>query len=74
MNQMLKNQNTISNEIRKADLVLPQAIAGYKEMERTYATHLLLMILYDDYIRLRDNLAKYMNATSQLFEKAYNAM
>ncbi len=53
---------------------LPRAMLAYQEMSRTYAAHLMLVIVYDDYVRLRDNLSKYMNATSQLFEKAYNAM
>ncbi|MFZ2255703.1 MAG: hypothetical protein WAW59_02885 [Patescibacteria group bacterium] len=43
-------------------------------MQRTYAAHLLLTIVYDDYVRLRDNLNRYMTPVSQLFEKAYNAM
>lgn len=42
-------------------------------MERAYPVHLLLMIIYDDYIRLRKNLSSYMNASTQLYIKAYNA-
>jgi hypothetical protein len=72
--ELLKRQAQLSNEIYRADSVLPRAIKGYKEMERTYTLHLLLVIVYDDFVRLRDNLHKYMSPVSQLFEKAYNAM
>lgn len=72
--ELISRQNEIRQAISRADRVLPRAVAAYKEMERTYAAHLLLVIVYDDYVRLRDNLNKYMSATSQLFEKANNAM
>ena len=42
-------------------------------MERTYSVHLMLMIVYDDYLELRQNMNTYLNAVSQLFEKANNA-
>ncbi len=42
-------------------------------MEKVYPTHLMLTIIYDDYIRLRKNLSAYMNASSQLYLKAFNA-
>jgi uncharacterized protein YvpB len=42
-------------------------------MERTYGMHLMLVVLYDDYVRLRDNLSSHFNSISQLLEKAYNA-
>ncbi len=71
---LLRQKETIRNEIYRADRAIPRAIAAFKEMERTYAAHLLLVIIYDDYVKLRDNLARYMSSTSQLFEKAYNAM
>lgn len=71
---LLNRQARLNDEIYVADRAIPRAISAFKEMERTYATHLLLVIIYDDYVRLRDNLARYMSSTSQLFEKAYNAM
>lgn len=70
----LKTQEQIRDEIYTADRAIPRAIIAFKEMERTYATHILLVVIYDDYVRLRDNLARYMSSTSQLFEKAFNAM
>lgn len=70
----LKKQEEIRNEIYAADRAIPRAVSAFKEMERTYATHILLLVIYDDYVKLRDNLGRYMSSTSQLFEKAYNAM
>ena len=66
-------QNAIEREIGRARDTLPKALIAYREMERTYGAHLLLIMIFDDYIRLRDNISNYLSAVSQLFEKAYNA-
>ncbi len=66
-------QEAVKKEFSRAEQTLPRAIAAYREMERTYGAHILLVILYDDYVKLRENLSKYMNSMSQLLEKAYNA-
>jgi hypothetical protein len=65
--------NTLESERSRANSTVPKAIMAFQEMDRTYITHLLLVIIYDDYIKLRDNLDKYMSIVSQTFEKAYNA-
>lgn len=72
--KLIQQRSQIQTEIYTTDRALPRSIDAFKEMERTYAAHLLLVIVYDDYVRLRDNLARYMSSTSQLFEKANNAM
>lgn len=66
-------QNAVEREIGHARDTLPKALVAYREMERTYGAHLLLVMIFDDYIRLRDNISNYLSAVSQLFEKAYNA-
>ena len=71
---LIQRQNQLSDEIMRADRTIPRAILALKEMQRTYAAHLMLTIVYDDYVRLRDNLNRYMSPVSQLFEKAFNAM
>ena len=63
----------LQSETKRANDTLPKALTAYREMERTYPTHFLLVIIYDDYLTLRDNLSSYLNAVSQLFEKANNA-
>ena len=63
----------ISREINKSNKVLPKAIASFWEMDQTYGAHILLVIIYDDYIRLRKALSTYMNLSSQIYQKAYNA-
>ena len=70
---LASRQNAIERDITRARETLPKALVAYREMERTYIVHLMLVMLFDDYIRLRDNLSNYMSAVSQLFEKAYNA-
>jgi hypothetical protein len=59
----------ISREIGKIQTLLPRALSTFQEMERTYEIHLLLVIIYDDYVRLRENLARYFDAVTQLMEK-----
>ncbi len=63
----------ITTEILRAKTVLPRAIEAFREMERTYTMHLMLVIIYDDYLRFRENLATYFNAVTQLMEKMQNA-
>jgi hypothetical protein len=65
--------NILASERARVDTILPKAIMAFQEMERTYIVHLLLVIIYDDYLKLRDNLNTYMSIVSQTFEKAYNA-
>lgn len=65
--------SAIDRDITRADRTLTRAVQAFRDMERAYPIHLLLVIIYDDYIRLRDNLSKYMNASSQLYLKAFNA-
>lgn len=42
-------------------------------MDQTYGAHILLVLIYDDYIRLRKAMSGYMNLSSQLYQKANNA-
>lgn len=63
----------ITSEILRIRSVLPRAVATFQEMERTYEIHLLLVVIYDDYVKLRDNLGVYFNAVTQLMEKMQNA-
>lgn len=65
--------NQIQNDITRATSTLPKALVAYREMERTYPLHIMFLIIYDDYLDLRQNTTTYLNAVSQLFEKANNA-
>lgn len=73
MNSYNNYKNAINTEISRADSSLPRAFRAFRDMEQAYPAHLLLTIIYDDYIRLRKNLSRYMNASSQLYLKAFNA-
>lgn len=66
-------QQSIEQDLARATDTLPKALVAYREMERTYALHLVLVLIYDDYLKLRDNIDLYLSAVSQLFEKAFNA-
>ena len=65
--------NDIAREINRADTTLPKAIRSWAEMDQTYGVHVLLTLVYDDYIRLRKALSSYMNISSQLYQKVNNA-
>lgn len=71
--ELRKRQSQIQDELARAKDTLPRAIRTFQEMKTTYPIHIMLTIIYDDYIRLRGNLSRYLNANSQLFEKMYNA-
>lgn len=70
---MTVRANQITNDIARANSTLPKALVAYREMERTYPLHIMFLIIYDDYLDLRQNTTTYLNAVSQLFEKANNA-
>jgi tRNA threonylcarbamoyladenosine modification (KEOPS) complex Pcc1 subunit len=65
--------NTLLSERNRANETVPKAVLAYQEMDRTYIAHILLVIIFDDYLKLRDNLNTYLALISQTFEKAYNA-
>lgn len=71
--EMQKYNGQIAREITRANATLPRAIRTFIEMDQTYGIHIVLLLIYDDYIKLRDVLSKYMNASSQLYQKAHNA-
>lgn len=71
--ELAKRQNQIQSEIARAKNTLPRAVRAFQEMKRTYPLHIMLTILFDDYLRFRENLNRYFNANSQLFEKMDNA-
>lgn len=72
-NDMNSRYVQIRNDLSRATSTLPKALVAYREMERTYAVHLMLIIIYDDYLELRENLNSYLSTVSQIFEKAKNA-
>lgn len=64
---------SINNEFIRVNTTMPRALASFVEMDKTYAAHLILTIIYDDYIKLRKSLSLYMNLNSQIYQKANNA-
>ena len=70
---LTKMSADISLELIRARSVLPQAIETFREMDRTFSVHLMLVVIYDDYLRFRDNLGKYVANFGQLMEKVQNS-
>lgn len=73
VSELRKRQDQLRNELNRAKSTLPRAIRAFQEMKRTYPLHIMFVIIHDDYLRLRENLNRYFNANSQLFEKMDNA-
>lgn len=66
-------KSSIDNEFMRVNTTMPRALASFIEMDKTYAVHLMLTIIYDDYIKFRKQLSIYMNLNSQTYQKANNA-
>jgi hypothetical protein len=73
LEKIVSRNTTINSERNRAQDTVPKAVMAFQEMDRTYVVHLLLTIIYDDYLKLRDNFNTYVSAVSQTFEKGYNA-
>lgn len=74
VNADMETKNTaMDSERLRAEDTLPRALKAFREMKRTYMPHILLTLIYDDYLELRNNLDLYLSNVSQLFEKAHNA-
>lgn len=72
-NEITSRGRVIEDERKRANEVLPKAIVAFQEMDRTYVIHVMLTFLYDDYLKLRDQLNTYLTTIGQTFEKAFNA-
>jgi hypothetical protein len=66
--------NDLTREITRSSQTLPKAVRAFGEMDQTFGAHILLVFIYDDYVKLRKSLSHYMNLSSQLYQKANNAM
>lgn len=71
--QIISRGKLIEEERNRANDVLPKAIVAFQEMDRTYVVHVMLTFIYDDYLKLRDQLNIYLTTIGQTFEKAFNA-
>lgn len=71
--EIISRGRFVEDERKRANEVLPKAIVAFQEMDRTYVIHIMLTFLYDDYLKLRDQLNIYLTTIGQTFEKAFNA-
>lgn len=69
----IKYQNEhIKREITHVKEVFPQAMVAYTEFERTYASHIILELILQDYIDLRATLKQLLNPIGQVIYKISN--
>ncbi len=68
-----RSRNKLIQEITHVKEIYPQAMVAFNEFEKTYASHIVLVFILEDYIKLRDSLKKLMNPIGQLIYKISNA-
>ncbi|MDP2103758.1 MAG: hypothetical protein Q8K26_02455, partial [Candidatus Gracilibacteria bacterium] len=69
----IKYQNEhIRREITHVKEIFPQAMVAYTEFERTYASHIILELILQDYIDLRATLKQLLNPIGQVIYKISN--
>ena len=68
-----RQSNRIGDELEHIKIIYPQALVAYTEFERTYASHIVLMFILQDYVTLRTSLKKLLNPIGQVIYKASNA-
>lgn len=60
-------------EIANTQKVFDDAFDAYREFERNYASHVLLILIEDRYLLIREYLRDTMNPVGQVIYKASNA-
>jgi len=71
--KIAQSANKITNEISHTKEIFPQAMVAFNEFEKTYASHIVLEFILQDYIDLRESLKRVMNPIGQVIYKASNA-
>lgn len=66
---IIKQWDIIGKEAAHAKEVYNISFYAFKELENTYWTHIMLLLIYDDYAQIRSNLEKVLAPISQLAYK-----
>lgn len=70
--EISKASDKIATEISHTKEVYPQAMVAFMEFEKTYASHVVLQFILQDYIDLRTSLKQVLNPIGQVIYKASN--
>lgn len=65
--------NAVQSETDHAKQVYNTAFNWFNELESTYGTHIMLQLIYDDYVQVRNNMSRILSPLSQLAYKIPNA-
>lgn len=71
--EIARSAGKITAEIAHTREVYPQAMVAFTEFEKTYASHILLTLILQDYMDLRESLKKLLNPIGQVVYKIINA-
>jgi hypothetical protein len=72
-NAIVQASERTQNEIARTRIVYDEAFDAYREFEKNYASHVLLVLIEDRYLLLREYLRDTMNPIGQVIYKASNA-
>lgn len=73
MERIKVSKNVVQSEINHIKEVYNMSFNWFNELEATYGSHIMLQFIYDDYVQIRDNLAKLLSPISQLAYKIPHA-
>ncbi|EKD29592.1 MAG: hypothetical protein ACD_78C00346G0005 [uncultured bacterium (gcode 4)] len=71
--EISRSAGKITSEISHTREVFPQAMVAFTEFEKTYASHIILEFILQDYLDLRETLKQLLNPIGQVIYKASNA-
>lgn len=74
LNTAIQNANMVNKEITDSEKAFPVAFKAYSEYENNLIVHILLELLLEDFIVLREKLHQNINPINQVVYKLSNAM
>ncbi|MDD2566064.1 MAG: hypothetical protein PHZ26_05180 [Candidatus Gracilibacteria bacterium] len=69
LTNLRKQSNLVIKEIEHSKQIYNISFSAFSELENTYGLHILLLLIYDDYVQIKKNFSKILNPISQLMYK-----
>lgn len=73
VSQIAGAKRVLADAVVQSPQAYRNAFFAYRELTRTYAYHILLLIILDDYSQIRSNLRSFLNPIGQFIYKSQNA-
>lgn len=69
LTNLKKQSNLVAKEIEHSKQIYNISFSAFSELESTYGLHIMLLLIYDDYVQIKKNFSKILNPISQLVYK-----